>query len=61
MKKATILFLYRPVTLGMAGRNVYRLVCSNLPSPVHPWCMGIRIYDFYRLSDGKGVAGRRIS
>ena len=34
---------------------------QDFPSRIHPWCMGIRIYDFYRLSDGKGVAERRIS
>jgi len=60
-EKSVSLSFYWTITSGMVGRNVYRLICSNLPSPVHPWCMGVRIYDFYRLSDGKGVVERRIS
>ena len=53
MKKA---FLYLFIGLSL----VVWLV-EMFPSPIHPWCLGTGIYDFYRLSYGKGVVERRIS
>ena len=46
MKKKHFSIFFWTITSGMVGRNVYRLVRSSLPSPIHPWCLGTRIYDF---------------
>ena len=60
MKKA---FLYLFIGLSLVGMLVEMFTgwLIKLPSPSHSRCLGTGIYDFYRLSYGKGVVERRIS
>ena len=61
MKKA-ILYLFIGLSLVVWLVEMFTgWFDQSLPSPSHSRCLGSRIYDFYRLSDGKGVAERRIS